>query len=186
MGFSLSSDRRQILMQNRSHYVNPSSHEQFKKLGNWLEAHRGDLYHVLDCDPLFPERYILYGEWLAATHSIPYTRLPDLFLAFDLYDRAQGLFISRVEMEHRLAKTTIQLVPLIQTGVFASHEDLQQMVQRPSVFYDGVIEGVYVKIEDETRVISRGKVVRGDFISGNEHWARGPIKLNSLGSAIEL
>jgi atypical dual specificity phosphatase len=33
MGFSLSSDRSSIVVQNRSHYINPSSHEQFKKLG---------------------------------------------------------------------------------------------------------------------------------------------------------
>ena len=36
MGFSLSADRTQILVQNRSHYVNPASHEQFRKLGLWV------------------------------------------------------------------------------------------------------------------------------------------------------
>jgi atypical dual specificity phosphatase len=33
LGISLSADGTQIIVQNRSHYVNSSSHEQFKKLG---------------------------------------------------------------------------------------------------------------------------------------------------------
>lgn len=39
MGFSLSADRTQILVQNRSHYVNPASHEQFRKLRLWVERY---------------------------------------------------------------------------------------------------------------------------------------------------
>jgi atypical dual specificity phosphatase len=80
MGFSLSSDRSRIIVQNRSHYVDSSTHEQFKKLRIWVERHESDLFKILDRDPLFAERCILFGEWVFATHSIPYTRLPDRFL----------------------------------------------------------------------------------------------------------
>ena len=89
MGFSLSSDG-QIVVQNRSHFVNSATHEQFKKLGHWVDQHRAELYAVLHRDNRFAERYILFGEWLFATHSIPYTRLPDRFMAYDLYDRSTG------------------------------------------------------------------------------------------------
>lgn len=109
LAFSLDANRR-ILVQNRSHYVDSGYHAQFKKLGAWVEAHREELDAVLGEDEWFPERFILFGEWLAAVHryippvmflrvlhcspffffafSVKYTRLPDLFLAFDLHDRA--------------------------------------------------------------------------------------------------
>jgi atypical dual specificity phosphatase len=54
------------------------------------------------------------------------------------------------------------------------------MIQRTSKFYDGPVEGVYVKMERYGRVLSRGKVVRGDFIAGNEHWSKGILRLNTL------
>ncbi|KAJ8079568.1 hypothetical protein PM082_011155 [Marasmius tenuissimus] len=180
MGFSLSSDRTQIVVQNRSHYVNSSSHEQFKKLGLWIERHREDLFAVLDRDELFAERYILFGEWLYATHSIPYTGLPDLFMAFDLYDRSTDTFIDRKTLTSLLKPTGIAIVPEIYEGPMVSSDDLKAMVERQSNFWDGRVEGIYVKWEKAGRVINRGKVVRADFIAGNEHWTRGNLRANGL------
>jgi hypothetical protein len=45
-------------------------------------------------------QYILFGEWLAAQHSIAYDSLPDLFLAFDIYDKEAGRFLSRYVSPH--------------------------------------------------------------------------------------
>ena len=61
-----------------------------------------------------------------------------------------------------------------------SEDELRQAVQQPSRFYEGPVEGVYVKVEKGGRVVSRGKVVRSDFISGNEHWSKGPLHVNTL------
>ncbi|OJT08321.1 Transcription factor bHLH140 [Trametes pubescens] len=180
MGFSLSADRTRILVQNRSHYVNPASHEQFKKLGLWMERHRAGLMAVLDRDPLFAQRYVLYGEWLVATHAIPYSRLPDWFLAFDLYDRGTGKWASRRILETLLADTDIRLAPVVHEGRMLGENELRELVQRPSLYYDGPVEGVYVKVEKNVEVVSRGKVVRADFNAGNEHWSKGPLRTNSL------
>ncbi|OBZ68566.1 hypothetical protein A0H81_11574 [Grifola frondosa] len=109
MGFSLSADRSQILVQNRSHYINPTSHEQFKKLGLWLDRRRDDLHRVLDRDPYFPQHYILYEEWLAATHSMEHTWHPDWFMAFDLYDRSSGQWMDRTTLETLLLDTGIHI-----------------------------------------------------------------------------
>jgi hypothetical protein len=38
---------------------------------------------------------ILFGEWLAAEHTVCYDNLPDWFLAFDIYDVASQKFYSR-------------------------------------------------------------------------------------------
>ncbi|KAG6820659.1 hypothetical protein H0H93_013510 [Arthromyces matolae] len=180
MGFSLSSDRSKIIVQNRSHYVNSATHEQFKKLDIWLERHREDLLHVLNRDRHFAERYILFGEWMYATHSIHYTQLPDRFLAFDLYDRSTGTWSSRDTLERLLSPTSIALVPVLHRGVMPTNDELKNMVQLPSRFWDGRVEGVYVKVEQKDCVVARGKVVRSDFIAGNEHWTRGNLRVNEL------
>ncbi|KAK0467007.1 ATP dependent DNA ligase [Desarmillaria tabescens] len=180
MGFSLSSDRERIVVQNRSHYVDSSTHEQFRKLGHWVDLHREALIRVLGRDEHFPERYVLYGEWMYATHSIPYTNLPDRFLAFDLYDRYLELFVDRQSLNALLCTTSIQVVPLIYEGKMPSEGDLKKLVPGRSRFWDGRVEGVYVKVERDGRVVSRGKVVRADFISGNEHWTKGNLRLNGL------
>ncbi|KAI0801413.1 hypothetical protein C8Q74DRAFT_1241882 [Fomes fomentarius] len=180
MGFSLSADRTQILVQNRSHYVNPASHEQFRKLELWKERHREDLMRVLDRDPLFAQRYTLFGEWLVATHAIAYSRLPDWFMAFDLYDRSLDRWADRRTLEALLADTGIKLVPVVHEGRMLGEDELRLSVQQPSRFYEGPVEGVYVKVEKGGRVVSRGKVVRADFIAGNEHWSKGPLRLNAL------
>ena len=181
MGFSLSADR-QVVVQNRSHTVNSATHEQFKKLGHWVEQHHADLLTVLDRDEHFAERYILFGEWLFATHSIPYTRLPDRFMAFDLYDRSTGVWASRKLLAAILASTNISLVPVLHEGGMPSIGALREMVQLSSQYYDGRIEGIYVKVEQDGKVVCRGKVVRGDFIAGNDHWTKGKLQVNGLAS----
>ncbi|EIN14290.1 ATP dependent DNA ligase [Punctularia strigosozonata HHB-11173 SS5] len=150
------------------------------RLGLWVEEHREDLYCILDRDPSFPERYILYGEWLAATHSIPYDRLPDYFMAFDVYDRVTGTWMDRSAIEARLDVTRIHIVPTVYRGEMPNDEALKKMVHKRSMFYDGPVEGLYIKVESEGRVLSRGKIVRSDFIAGNEHWTKGQIRWNGI------
>ncbi|KAG6874366.1 hypothetical protein C0995_015102 [Termitomyces sp. Mi166 len=185
MGFSLSSDCSRIIIQNRSHYVNSATHEQFKKLDIWVKRHREDLLHVLNRDSYFAERYILFGEWMYATHSIPYTYLPDRFIAFDLYDRSTNIWVGRDSLEKILSSTSISLVPVIHQGTMPTNNELQNMTQLPSKFWDGRVEGVYVKVEQNNCVVARGKVVRSDFIAGNEHWSRGNLRVNGLETSID-
>ncbi|CAF4344521.1 unnamed protein product, partial [Adineta steineri] len=131
MGFSLSADR-ELTVQNRSHYVTSTTHAQFRPLYTWIETHREGLYSVLDRDNSFPERYILYGEWVVAQHSIPYTRLPDRFLAFDLYDRRTQTWADRITLERLLEGTNISLVHIMYQGPRPTDNVLKDMVHRPS------------------------------------------------------
>lgn len=181
MGFSLDWDGN-IVVQNRSHYVQPTDHAQFKPLSGWLERHSAALQGLLNRDPQYPERYILYGEWVVAQHSIPYTHLPDRFLAFDLYDRVEKSFVSRKVLSGALCGTGIRQVPLVCEATSLSREQLLAFMDRRSEFYDGRIEGVYVRMEsaDGTKAVDRGKVVRGDFLAGNKHWSKENLRLNGI------
>lgn len=130
-----------IRFQNRSHYVTVESQAQWRQLEQWVNQHPG-LHQVLNQDR------ILFGEWMYARHSIHYTRLPDLFIAFDIYDKKKGRFLSRRCRDRLLEGTGIATVPLIREGVL-SREDYEALLSTPSAFYDGPVEGVYIRIDEE-------------------------------------
>src|SRR5260370_28121950 len=85
---SFSSDGR-LLLQSRGHYLTGGVRErQFHLFKTWAHRYTGELWEVL------ADRYIMYGEWLYAKHTIFYTNLPHYFLEFDLYDKSTGEFLS--------------------------------------------------------------------------------------------
>ena len=175
IAFSIDPDSYKIMIQNRSHYVNSKYHKQYEKLDVWINNHSDNLFKILE-----PARHILYGEWLYAKHSINYTKLPGYFVAFDLYDKIERKFYSRSRLENLLQNTGIPLVPLIMSGKFNKLDSIVAFVKMNSHYYDGPVEGVYVKLEDHDWVLNRGKIVRENFISGNEHWTKNILTINSV------
>lgn len=182
MGLSLDASGYNVVVQNRSHLVVSNSHAQFRQLDAFLEAHRSALRRVLLRDPLFPERYILYGEWLAATHSIHYTQLRSLFYAYDLFDRVNHCFMARETLSSMLQDDPkMPLVPVLYRGsVLPNDAELMKTAQHESALYEGKVEGIYIKWEAAGIVKERAKVVRGDFLAGNEHWTKGALQWNAV------
>jgi atypical dual specificity phosphatase len=173
MGFSIKDYK--VVAQNRSHYVNSAYHAQFKLLDKWILDHTEDLYNILGDGNL-----ILYGEWVFALHSINYVDLPDYFIAFDLYDISEQRFYSRTRLEKILEGTTISLIPCIKKGSFKVVTDIVDLVKTKSQFYDGPIEGVYVRRCNELWLEDRAKIVRNDFLTGNQHWTKNQLTVNKL------
>ena len=173
MGFSIN-ETYKILAQNRSHYVNSKSHSQFEKLDKWIVDHSDALYEILDEDT------ILFGEWLYSKHSISYDLLPDYFLAFDLYSKKKNLFYSRDILEEKLKNTNIHYVREMYRGKIKDKNQLLKLIEKKSIYTNERVEGIYLKIFDGKYVKKRSKLVRNDFISGNEHWTKRIIQKNSL------
>lgn len=175
MGLSIQD--HQIRAQNRSHYVSSEYHPQFKYLEKWIHQHASALWDVLQSD-----RYILYGEWCYAKHSIPYDALSDWFTAFDMFDRLENKFWSRSRLEAHLEGTGIAHIPLIAKGSFPNIEALKNLVQTKSRYYDGPVEGIVVRVNDDKGeyVERRGKIVRSDFLSGDSHWMKHACKPNTV------
>eukprot|EP01138_Halocafeteria_seosinensis_P007760 gb/GECG01007928.1/.p1 GENE.gb/GECG01007928.1/~~gb/GECG01007928.1/.p1 ORF type:complete len:875 (+),score=92.83 gb/GECG01007928.1/:1-2625(+) len=163
----------EIKVQNRSHYITASTHPQFKLINEWVHEHREDLWELLGDGST-----ILYGEWLYAQHSIPYTELPDYFVAFDVYDKREKRFYSRKRFEEALKPTSIATVPALAYGKFSSSSEILKYVHQPSQFYEGPVEGIYLRICTERWLEQRAKVVREDFLSGNTHWSHYSITPN--------
>ena len=179
MGLSVDEDFK-IRAQNRSHYVTSQSHSQFKALDKWIFHHQEALYQVLDQD------LILFGEWMYAKHSIAYDKLPDYFMAYDLYNKVEGKFYNRDILEARLHGTNLSLVREIYRGEIKKEQEILDMLQLPSVHAsNGRVERVHLKIFEGDYVKERSKIVRQDFLSGNEHWTRGGVEPNRVQLRVE-
>ncbi len=175
MGISIEPETWKVLFQNRSHYVTSNYASQFKKLDLWRDLHQAELYEILE-----PGRHILFGEWVFAKHSIHYSNLPGYFVAFDLYDKLTGKFAGRKNLETLLAKTTIPQIRLIGSGKYPSIASICKLVNSQSGYYSGPVEGVYVRICDDSHTIARAKIVRDDFICGDTHWSKSQCVENQL------
>ncbi|XP_065054389.1 uncharacterized protein LOC135683141 [Rhopilema esculentum] len=177
LGFSVNKNN-EIRAQNRSHFVISNSHQQFSTLEAWISRHSASLLRVLEHG-----KFILYGEWAYAKHSIFYTRLPSYFVAFDIYDTDNGHFVSRKTRDKMLNGTGIATVPLIVEKEFRSPGELLPYLEAPSAYYDGPVEGIYLRVDEDTQdnhkaensgtLLQRAKIVRPDFLQQiEEQWTR--------------
>ena len=162
-----------IRAQNRGSYIELPGSGQWKKLSEWL-APRIDLIfeHLTD-------RYILFGEWCYAQHSILYDRLPDWFLAFDLYDRESERFLATTHRDQRLQGMKICRVPTIARGVF-SFAEVEKLLSTSSLT-DQPAEGLYLRVDRGHWLEQRAKLVRAEFIQAiDEHWSSSALKPNRV------
>lgn len=176
-----------MLLQSRGHYLVGGGRErQFAPFKQWAQAHEGRLLERLE------DRYVLYGEWLYAKHSVSYDCLPHYFCEFDIFDKREQLFLSTARRHQLLQGSPVVSVPVLQQGTLpAKPKQLAAMV-RPSLaksstwrvaFEETVLrqsldlplcwrqtdksdlsEGLYIKIEDARQVLGRYKWVRPDFV----------------------
>lgn len=169
LGISITEDY-EIRFQNRSHYVTSESATQWKTLDQWKRQHQEALYSLLT------PNLVLFGEWCYSKHSIHYTRLPDYFLAFDIYDKEKKKFLSVEKRDEMLHETGIRTVPHVGAGIYTP-EQLQQLLKNSrSTHYDGPMEGLYLRIEKDGYLVERGKIVRADFLGEGDgevvHWSK--------------
>jgi ATP-dependent RNA circularization protein (DNA/RNA ligase family) len=172
LGISFDSEGN-VRAQNRGAYLHMPGSGQWKKIGEWIAFRTDALFEHLS------DRYILFGEWCYAQHSVFYDRLPDWFLGFDIYDKQSGRFISSGRSDDLLKKMCIAQVPTIARGRFTYPEITKLLVQ--SKLADQPAEGIYLRIDQGDWLAQRAKLVRPAFIqSVEQHWSRFAIKPNRL------
>jgi ATP-dependent RNA circularization protein (DNA/RNA ligase family) len=172
LGLSFDADG-DIHAQNRGAYLHLPGSGQWKKLDEWLARHTDTLFeHLYD-------RYILFGEWCYAQHSIFYNRLPDWFLSFDIYDREERRFLTSARRDRLLDEMHIHKVPCIARGRF-TYPEIQELLSQ-SKLTDQPAEGIYLRIDHGDWLEQRAKLVRPAFIQAFEqHWSRSAISPNRL------
>ena len=177
LGISFDSDAN-IRTQNRGDYLRLPYSGQWISLADWLSP-RTDVFfkHLTD-------RYILFGEWCYALHSIVYDRLSDWFLGFDVYDKQVGRFLTISRRDQIFRKIQIAHVPIIAQGYFALM-DIKHLLSQ-SKLGNQPAEGAYIRYERGDWLAQRAKLVRPAFIQeADQHWLRAGIRKNRLGPETE-
>jgi len=166
----------ELIAQNRAVYLSRgAAAPQFRPLWAWMASRKPSLLEVLG------QRLILFGEWCYARHSVPYSRLPDWYLVFDVYDRAVGRFWSVVRRDTFAAGLELQCVPRIARGRFQL-KDLV-VLMGDSRLGDTAMEGIIVRRDEGDWQVGRAKLVRPAFVQAiDKHWSRRRLEPNQLAS----
>ena len=175
-----------LKLQSRGHYLTGGPRERhFALLKGWAATLRDTLWNAIG------HRYIVYGEWLYAKHTIFYDALPHYFLEFDVLDAETDRFLATAQRRRLLDGLPIRSVPVLHEGPIAGPTALKALLG-PSAFktqawrdrlaeaasappHDPVLvrrqtdpsalmEGLYIKIEEHGSVVDRFKYVRDDFL----------------------
>lgn len=168
-------EKNKAWVQNRGAFISPPYGGQFARLKDWLPRREDGLREVLGTSR------ILFGEWCAARHSIFYDRLPDWFLAFDLYDVEAGCFFGRNSLEAALSPSPISIIRRVAHGTYSMQILCEMLEAAASAYREGPVEGFVLKRDSNPSSSERCKLVRPEFRQGmGEHWRRKKIELNRL------
>lgn len=200
-------DSAEFFCQSRGHFlsINDRNHHRerdWKLLKDYLKHYENYFFDIIT------NRYIVYGEWSAIVHSIFYDKLPQYFLEFDIYDKENNYFLSTEERKKLTEKLPIEPVPVLYQGKKTDLNHLKNLAFNPSLYQsekwkDNLLiacnfvnddyisrldklvdrremEGIYIKVEKDGRVIDRFKWVNPNFkqtiINSDEHWqSRFPV-----------
>jgi hypothetical protein len=192
------------------HRGSPATGKEFRELHSFVKVFETDLYSLLE------DRYVLFGEWMLHKHSIFYDRLPHYLLESDMFDKRSGIFLSTAARNAMLTGHTayIKSVPVIASFKPTKLSQLTQLIGKPKYQSDNwreilwnkcdmydwdlekilketdqseLMEGLYIKHEDERQILGRYKYVRYEFVntiinSGSHVRERDPIHNVVLGS----
>lgn len=173
LGLSLAPDCC-LRVQNRGQYL-AEPHGQFTRLPAWLAQHGDALRSALT------PNLMLFGEWCAARHSLDYAALPDWFLLFDVYDRAEGRFWSSARRNALARSAGLVTVPQVLHGK-ASVTMLKRLVAtKQSHYREGPLEGVVIRRESTDWCDARAKLIRPDFTQAiSTHWRKRVLEWNHI------
>ncbi len=200
-----------LLLQSRGHYLMGGYREKhYNPFKQWASVHIGSLRQALG------SRYIMYGEWMYAKHSIYYDALPHYFMEFDIFDRETGRFLDTPSRRMITRVLPVCSVPVLAEGAWHSVKDvlrylgdsryitgqhlthLRETAERMGLDADRILretdpsrmmEGLYIKLEEDGEVVRRVKYVRAGFLQTVEqsrsHWLERPIVPNGLSCPAE-
>ena len=174
LGFSMLHGR--VVAQSRGEYVRRPAHPQFGPLWSWLARQQAAMLESLG------ENLVLFGEWCYAVHSVHYAALPDWFVGFDVYDRRVRRFWSAARRNELLQRIGLFSVPELGRGRYRIR-DLKLLLSAGTSRFGGLIEGLYLRQENDGWLGHRAKLVRAEFLQSiNEHWSSRPIERNHVRS----
>ena len=208
----ISSFNEKLLLQSRGHYLTGGYRERhFDLFKTWANNWSNQFIDLLG------ERYIMYSEWLYAKHTIFYDKLPHYNMEFDILDTQTNNFLDTPTRQNMLNNFPfIHSVKILFEGKLNDVEQLHEMINKSHFISDdyvknlteeslklkldsnkilnetdlsGLMEGLYIKVEEDGIVKERYKFVRNEFLTtvtdSETHWLDRPIIPNQLNITID-
>lgn len=201
----------ELLLQSRGHYLTGGYRERhYNLLKQWAGIHKESLYKILGA------RFIMYGEWLYAKHTVYYDALTHYFLEFDIFDRDSGKFLDTPSRQQITRQLPVCSVPVLYSGIINNKDNILKHLGKSNFITNrhlenlraecckngldsdrvvretdnsDLMEGLYIKVEENGEVIDRMKYVRASFLQtvdlSQTHWLERPIVPNKLSVNIE-
>jgi atypical dual specificity phosphatase len=132
---------------------------QFRPAWNWLHKHEDEIKMISD---LCYSPITIYGEWMLAKHSIYYDKLPDLFLAYDIWSAEDQEFLSPEIVSDLLSKTSISYIKS-EKIIIESVSEIVKLSEDISSYREGIREGIVIKTSNGRFVDKCFKVVNSKF-----------------------
>jgi len=182
----------ELVLQCRGHLITKGMHPQYDLFKQWTAVKRSVIEERLK------DRFILFGEWVYARHSVHYRQLPHYFFEFDIYDKTEEAFLSLERRLQLLDGTGIETVPVLHRGGIAKEElaDLIGASRFGSQFEnpltgrtDDLMEGLYLRTEAAGIVTGRAKFVRPEFVEKvkqSTHWQHQAMVPNLLKEGTDI
>jgi len=201
-----------LKLQSRGHYLTGGYRERhFDLFKTWANNWTYQLRNLLG------ERYVMYGEWIYAKHTIYYDNLPHYWMEFDIFDTEKGIYLD-TNTRHNMLKdyNFIHSVKVLENVDVKTKEDLYNKISNSYFITENhiknleieikkqnldietiksetdlspLMEGLYIKVEEDGIVKERYKFVRQNFlqvVSDSEtHWLDRPIIPNKLNCEID-
>ncbi|MFK7769332.1 MAG: RNA ligase family protein [Mariniblastus sp.] len=182
----------ELVLQCRGHEITAGMHPQYDLFKQWATTKRVMFEEMLG------ERFLIYGEWLYARHSVYYQQLPHYFFEFDIFDKQDKTFLSLETRLEKLEGSGIITVPVVHQGAL-SLKQLRSLVG-PSQFEskltspsngksDDLMEGLYLRTEANDIVTARAKFVRPEFtqcVQQSNHWQHEAMVPNQLADSVDI
>lgn len=186
------SDEGELVLQCRGHLITEGMHAQYDLFKQSATVKRFALEQRLE------NRFIMFGEWVYARHSVFYRQLTHYFFEFDIYDKQNEAFLDLERRLELLDGAGIETVPVVHSGSLR-RSDLEELIG-PSMFdsqfdnpltkrTDKRMEGLYVRTEADGVVTGRAKFVRPEFvekIKQSTHWQHQAMVPNELADGADI
>ncbi len=197
-------ENEKLILQTRRSIITGKLEEiQFNPLITWASENADELYKIIG------EQYVVFGEWCYAVNRLFYDDLPSYFIEFDVLDKTTNQFLSTSRRKAILSGRPINSVVIIHSTKYGKINNFYQYIGNSNYKTDKwrekfnvlmnsglrdhyseneidntqLMEGVYIKLENDDYVLERIKIPRPEFEkvkSDDQKWLKRPIFPNQI------
>src|SRR3972149_5947453 len=121
VGISFDLDGKLVFQTRNKIFSGHPRELQFDILKQWANVHKNTLLEILGT------RYVVFGEYVYAKHTVFYDALPHYFIEFDVLNKSSGDFLSTMERKLMFSDTPIVSAAVVWNGILDEIETIHTL-----------------------------------------------------------